>query len=90
MWAIHRGKIRTLIETFDEGLDVSDDVIYDIFEIFEFYIPELRTIVGQQKLGIEKRFGEFLRQPEAFLARVDHLGETGGGVIVPFARVKKN
>jgi hypothetical protein len=90
MNAFDRGKLRTLIETFDEGLNVGDDVIIDVFEIFATYIPELKTAEGQRKLGLEKRFMAFLKEPLAFAERVDHLGETGGGAVLPFARVNKN
>lgn len=89
MNAFDRGKMKTLIETFDEGINVCDDVIEDVIEILETNIPELKTAEGQIKICLEKRFRDFLKEPLVLAERVDHLDKTGGAKILEFSRTKK-
>lgn len=81
-------RIINVVTLIQDGVNVEDGKLDEILGIFKAYLPELKTEQGQQDIGFEKRFGLYCENRVLYLARMDHLGRTGGGEVVSFNKTK--
>jgi hypothetical protein len=84
MYSVDQRNIWNVVDYINEGLKIGEEVIDKALRIFEAYVPDLKTEEGQQRLGLEKRFGDYLNDPTLFEARMRHFKKTGGGEVREF------
>jgi hypothetical protein len=81
MFSPHRRRLRTVTGYVEDGYEVTERTINGILKIMTIYFPELKSVKGQERVGLETRFDSFLRDPVLFNARAEHLRVNGGEVV---------